>query len=187
MLRVSFRSLPPRSFPALGGRKPALVGLAGALVLLAGCGDGGKSVPANVRTVAGGGYRFLVPASWRLQREGATVTAASGPVALVRVTTFRLARRYEPRLWTKAVPALDHAARELAAQLGGRVRGQATVIVAGRRARRYDIDYARSGRQLVERTAFVLVGRREYQLLCRFEAGGEDSACRTLLSSFRPE
>jgi hypothetical protein len=187
MLQVSFRSLPPRSFPAAEGRKPALVALVGALVLLAGCGDGVKSKPADVRTVAGRGYRFLAPASWRVRRQGRTITVASGPVALLRVTTFPLARRYEPRLWKEAVPALDQAARALAAQLGGHVQGQATAVVAGRRARRYEIEYARSGRRLVERTAVVLAGRREYQLLCRVEAGGDDSACRALLSSFRLE
>jgi hypothetical protein len=187
MLRVSFRWFATRSFPSVGAYKPLLVGVALVLVL-AGCGGGkGKAGPANMRTVSGKGYRFLAPMSWRVRRQAATVTVASGPVELIRVTTFPLARRYEPRLWKEAVPALDQAARELAAQLDGRVQGQATVVVAGRRARRYEIRYVRSGRRLVERTAFVLVGKREYQLLCRFEAGGDDSACRTLLNSFRPE
>jgi hypothetical protein len=113
------------------------------------------------------------------------VTATSGSVDLVGVTTFTLARAYRPALWTKAVPALDRAAAALAAQLGGKVRARATVVVAGRRARRYDIDYRRDGKALVERTAFVLTGRREHQLLCRFESGGDDGACRTLFSSFR--
>ena len=38
---------------------------------------------------------------------------------------------------------------------------------------------------LVERTAFVLAGRREHQLLCRFAEGGGEGPCRTLFSSFR--
>jgi hypothetical protein len=188
MLRVSFRSLPSASFPGPWGGKPALAGLAAALVVVAGCGSGGrKATSSNVQTVAGESYRFLAPSSWSVRRSGRQVTAGSGAVDLVGVTTFRLARRYRPDLWAKAVPALDRTAGALAAQLGGRLRARATVVLAGRRARRYEIAYRHSGKELVERTAFVLSGRREHQLLCRFEAGADDGACRTLFSSFRPE
>jgi hypothetical protein len=140
-----------------------------------------------VQTVSGGGYRFLAPSSWSVHRVGRGVTAGSGKVDLVGVSTFTLARPYRPDLWAKAVPALDRAAAALAAQLGGKVQARATVVLAGRRARRYEISYRRAGKDLVERTAFVLTGRREHQLLCRFEAGADDGACRTLFSSFRPE
>jgi hypothetical protein len=136
--------------------------------------------------VTGDGFRFVAPSSWNVRRRGRDVTAGSGAVDLVGVTTFTLARRYRPRMWAEAVPALDRTAGELAAQLGGTVRGRTTVVVAGRRARRYEIAYRHAGKALVERTAFVLTGRREYQLLCRFEAGADDGACRTLFSSFRP-
>jgi hypothetical protein len=137
--------------------------------------------------VTGAGYRFSAPASWSVRRSGRGVTAGSGAVDLVGVTTFRLARPYRPRLWAKAVTALDRTADALAAQLGGKLQDRATVVVAGRRARRYEVAYRHSGKELVERTAFVLMGRREHQLLCRFEAGADDGACRTLFSSFRPE
>jgi hypothetical protein len=64
--------------------------------------------------------------------------------------------------------------------------GQATI--AGRRARTYEIAYTRRGRRLVDRVAFVLDGRREFQLTCRIEVddpdGGTD-ACKRLRSSFR--
>jgi hypothetical protein len=140
----------------------------------------------SVRTVVGQGYRFSAPSSWRVQHSGREVKATSGAVDLVGVTTFPLARRYEAHLWPKVVPALDRAAEQLVAQLGGKVDARATVVVAGRRARRYKITYSRSGRNLVERTAFVLEGRREFQLQCRFEVGDDDGPCRTLLSSFRP-
>jgi hypothetical protein len=186
MLRVSFRSVPSASFPGLRGRKPALAGLAAAVIVLAGCGGGGhKASATDVQTVAGGGYRFSAPSSWSVHRAGRQVTATSGAVDLVGVTTFTLARRYRPQLGTKAVPALDRTAAALAAQLGGKVRTRETVVVAGRRARRYDIDYRRAGKALVERTAFVLAGRREHQLLCRFAEGGDGGPCRTLFSSFR--
>jgi hypothetical protein len=186
MLRVSFRSLPNASFPRLRGGKPALVGLAAAVIVLGGCGGGGhKASASDVRTVGGGDYRFSAPSSWTVHRAGRHVTATSGSVDLVGVTTFTLARAYRPALWTKAVPALDRTAAALAAQLGGKLRARETVVVADRRARRYEIDYRRDGKALVERTAFVLTGRREHQLLCRFESGGDDVACRTLFSSFR--
>jgi hypothetical protein len=186
MLKVSFRWLPNASFPRLGGGKPALVALAAAVIVLAGCGSGGhKATASDVKTVGGGDYRFSAPSSWSVQRAGRQVTAASGDVDLVGVTTFALARAYRPALWTKAVPALDRAAAALAAQLGGKLRARETVVVAGRRGRRYEIDYRRDGKTLTERTAFVLAGRREHQLLCRFERGGDDGACRTLFSSFR--
>jgi hypothetical protein len=185
---MSFRSLPTRSFPGPGGCKPALAGLAAAAILLAGCGSGGHQASIeNVQEVLSADFSFSAPSSWEVRRSGRMVAATSGPVDLVSVTTFPLARRYEPRLWDKVVPALDRAAGQLATQLQGRVDGRATVVVAGRRARRYDISYRRSGRQLVERAVFVLSGRREHQLLCRFQAGGDDGACRTLFRTFRPE
>src|SRR5919197_2920108 len=165
MLRVSFRSLPSASFPRPRGGKPALAGLAAALIVLAGCGSGGhKASASRVQTVTGAGYRFLAPSSWSVRRRGRDVTSGSGAVDLVGVTTFTLARRYRPGLWAKAVPALDRAAAAPAAQLGGKVQARATVVVAGRRARRYEIAYRRDGKELVEQTVFVLVGRHEHQL-----------------------
>src|SRR5919202_2896528 len=157
MLRVSFRSLPRASFPRPRGGKPArLAGLAAALIVLAGCGSGGsKATASHVQTVSGGGYRFLAPSSWSVHRVGRGVTAGSGKVDLVGVSTFTLARPYRPDLWAKAVPALDRAAAALAAQLGGKVQARATVVLAGRRARRYEISYRRAGKSLVERTAFL--------------------------------
>src|SRR5919201_2318258 len=131
MLRVSFRSMPRASFPRPPGGKPALLaGIAAALIVLAGCGSGGsKATASHVQTVSGGGYRFLAPSSWSVRRAGRGVTAGSGAVDLLGVSTFALARPYRPRLWTKAVPALDRTAAALAAQLGG--QGQARATVAG--------------------------------------------------------
>ena len=42
-----------------------------------------------------------------------------------------------------------------------------------------------TGKQLVERIAFVLRGKTEYLLLCRYERGGSTDACDGLLTSFR--
>ena len=184
---MSFRWLPTRSFPSESGRKPALAVVTAAAICVAGCGSGGhKTTATRVRQVVGVGYRFAAPPSWRVRRSGANVSVGSGGADFVSVTVFRLARRYEPRLWTKAVPALDRAAEQVAAQLHGRIERRATVVVAGRRARQYEIRYSRSGKRLVLRTAFLLDGRRELQLLCRFEAGSDEGACRSFFSSFRP-
>ena len=158
------------------------MGLAAAAILLAGCGgEGHKASASDDRTVAGGGYRFSAPSSWSVHRGVRQVTATSGPVDLLGVNDFTLARPFRPPLWTKAVPALNRTAAGLAAQLGGEVRTRATVVIEGHRARQYEIHY----KGLVERTAFVLAGRREFQLLCRFERDGDDGPCRTLFSSFR--
>jgi hypothetical protein len=62
--------------------------------------------------------------------------------------------------------------------------GLQAVTVAGQRARRYDIDYERDGKKLVERLAFVLRGKTEYLLLCRYERGGDTAACDRLLATF---
>jgi hypothetical protein len=156
------------------------------VIVLAGCSGGGhKASVSDVQTVTGRGYRFSAPSSWSVQRTLREVTALSGPVDFVGVTTFTLARAYRASLWTKAVAALDRTAASLAAQNGGKLRAHETVVVAGRRARRYEIAYRADGVSMVEQMAFVLVGRNEYQVLCRFEAGGDDGPCRILFSSFR--
>ena len=183
---MSFRWLPTASFPRLEGGKPALAGVAAAVIVLAGCGSGGhKASASDVKTVSGGGYRFSAPSSWSVSRTGREVTAIGDPVDLVGVTTFRLARAYRPSLWTKAVEALDRTAADLAAQYDGELLARKTIVVTGRRARRYEIAYHADGVAMVEQIAFVLEGRREYQVLCRFERGGDDGACRNLFSSFR--
>ena len=57
--------------------------------------------------------------------------------------------------------------------------------VTGRRARSYDIDYSQGRKQLVEQLAFVLRGKTEYLLLCRYARGGDTGACDRLLATFR--
>ncbi len=152
---------------------------------LAGC--GGSGPPEARRTVTGGDYLFSAPAGWAVGRAGRTVSASSGS-DIVSVTIFRLARPYRPQLWSTVVPELDRVAAELAVRLGGSRPAGRTLLVGGRRARSYEIAFARGGRKLVERVTFVLRGRREYQLLCRWSADspeGGRAACRTLVSSFR--
>src|SRR5919202_1633355 len=117
MLRVSFRSLPNASLPRPRGGKPALAGLGAALIVLAGCGGGGhKASASRVQTVRGDGHRFLPPPAWSVPRGGRAARAGSGDVDLVGVPPSTPPRRYRPKLWAKAVPALDRTAAALAAQ-----------------------------------------------------------------------
>ena len=136
-----------------------------------------------MKVVHGDGYRFSAPAAWAVARSGREVQASDG-VQLVSVTRYPLLRRFRPGLWAKVVPELDRAASELAQQQNGAVRNMETVTIAGRQARRYDIEYTRDGKQLVERIAFVLRDKTEYLLLCRYERGGSTDACDRLLATF---
>ncbi len=136
-----------------------------------------------MKLVRGEGYRFSAPAGWAVARSGREVQASEG-VQLVSVTRYPLLRRFRPALWAKVVPELDGAASELARQQNGTVRNMETVTIAGRQARRYDIEYTRDGKQLVERIAFVLRDKTEYLLLCRYERGGSTDACDRLLTTF---
>lgn len=136
-----------------------------------------------MKVVHGNGFRFSASAGWPVARSGREVQASDG-LQLVSVTRYPLLRRFRAELWSKVVPELDRAASELAQQQNGRVQNIDTVTIAGERARRYDIEYTRDGKQLVERIAFVLRGKTEYLLLCRHERGGKTDACDRLLATF---
>jgi hypothetical protein len=158
--------------------------LAAALVLtLAAC--GGKSSNAS-RIVAGTGYTFSAPQRWEVSRTARQVQAAEGhrSAALVAVSRFPLLRAFRSELWPKVVHELDAAAAGIARQQRGEVSKAKDVTIAGERARRYAIDYTLRGTQLVEELAFVLRGKTEYLLLCRYERGGSHDACDSLMSSF---
>jgi hypothetical protein len=96
-----------------------------------------------------------------------------------------LQRRFRPELWNKVVPELDRAAAAVATQQKGTVIDSRTANVSGQKARRYDVAYTSDGKELVERIAFVLRGKIEYLLLCRYERGGSTDACDGLLTSFK--
>jgi hypothetical protein len=126
----------------------------------------------------------VAPADWGVSRKGREVQAAQG-TQLISVTRFPLLRRFRPGLLNEVVPELDRAAAAVASQQQGTVRDPRNVTIAGQKARRYDVAYTRQGKQLVERIAFVLRGKSEYLLLCRYERGGNTDACDGLLTSFR--
>jgi hypothetical protein len=150
--------------------------------LAAGCGGAGGGTPKQL--IRGAGYVFSAPQGWKVDRSSREVHASKG-IALVSVERFSLLRVYRPGLWQQVVPELDRAADTVAAQQHGSVADRRTVAISGLRARRYDVEYESKGKTLVERIAFVLKGKTEYLLLCRYERGGTTDACDGLLSSFK--
>jgi hypothetical protein len=161
-------------------RKQAVLGLT--LLVVSGCGGGGGGQKGH--TVRGAAFTFVAPADWAVSRKGGEVQAAQA-TGLVSVTRFPLQRRFRPDLWAKVVPELDRAAAAVASQQQGTVTNSRSITVAGGKARRYDVAYTNEGQDLVERIAFVLRGKTEYLLLCRYERGGSTDACDGLLTSFK--
>jgi hypothetical protein len=145
--------------------------------MLSACGGGTKTQPVSTRVVSGPGFSFAAPGGWHTHRTQHAVSASNGG-AQVSVTTYTLQKPYRPELFAAAARELDRVAAELAAQAGQKVTERQTLEVAGRKIRAY-----RFGTM---RIAFVLVGSREYQLLCRQPAGGQDAggACALLFKSF---
>jgi hypothetical protein len=180
MLRLSFRWVSNSFVPGADTRKRALV--AAATVALAACGGGGNAH----RLVAGTGYTFEAPKAWEIVRTARQVQAAQGhgSVALVGVSRFPLLRPFRPALWPKVVGELDGAADAIARQQHGSVTSAQDVTFSGQRGRRYKVAYDLRGRKLIEELAFVLRGKTEYLLLCRYDQNGSHSACDALMSSF---
>ncbi len=155
--------------------------LAGLLaLLLAGCGSAGKPEGKRVRAA---GYSFVAPTGWDVRRTPRKTSVRSGS-QLLSVEIFPLVHAYDPLLFAKVKIELDRLAAEIAANAGGSLTQKRTTQVAGRRVRAYEIVLTRNGKTLTERIAFVLEGKREYQLLCRRRAGATSSACGTLVKSF---
>jgi len=170
---ASFRFVTARLIPRHMRRKQTLLLAA---VILAGC--GGSSV-AKPQVVAGPGYRFAAPAGWKIER-APRQTSATSDSELVRVATFALVKPYRPALFGRVATELAARMDEVAKQEGGTVSGGRAVIAGGVRSHSYVV---KAGDHDDEYT-FVLVGMREYQLLCRRRSSSSDSACRQLIASF---
>ncbi len=158
--------------------------LAGVL-LAAGCGGSKGEPPPKI--VRGTGFTFEVIATWQVARSGRQVQAVEGgkSLALVAVSRFPLIRRYRPGRFERVTKELDAAARGIAQQQGGVLSTSDTIELGGEQARRYDVAYETRGRRLVERIGFVLRGKTEYLLLCRYPRNGDTDPCDQLFSSFR--
>jgi hypothetical protein len=183
MRRSSFRWVSRRFVPRAN---PCKLTILVAAVAVSGCGGVDGKEAAAVQIVRGTGYRFEAPAGWTVVRSGRQVQAAEGgkSLALVAVSRFPLLRAATPQLGAKVVRELDRVATGVAAQQHGSISSSETIEVAGVEARRYDIAYEARGKALVERLVFVLRGKTEYLLLCRYEQRGDTEPCDELTRSF---
>jgi hypothetical protein len=138
----------------------------------------------QTQRVIGPGYEFDAPEGWPISRREHVVSTArpGSEVDLLSVSRYVL-----PRVPTAA--EIDAAAQALAKTLHGRVTSTTSVTVAGQRARQFQLSYSHDAAERGLRLTFYLAGKRELQLLCRWESppGKEISAaCDLLVTSFRP-
>jgi hypothetical protein len=147
------------------------------LFILPACGSGTKTHPVSTRVVRGPDFSFSAPGGWRTNRTERAVTVRSG-ASRVSVTTYTLQKPYRPALFAAAARELDGIAAKLAAEAGGTLTEKQTVRVDGKKIRAYRFGTTRIG--------FVLVDKREYQLLCQLPPDGQDAdgACDLLFKSF---
>jgi hypothetical protein len=165
--------------------------LAGACLLvacaLAACGGGGGGNHPSFRAIRGDGFAFQAPYSWHVKKRTNEVVASPKPISteLVSVSVFPLLRAYRPALFAAVRRELDASARLLAKQQGGAVQGSSTAVIAGIRAHQYELGYRNGDDDVHERISFVLRGKREFELLCRW-TGSEPAACLQLEQTFTP-
>jgi hypothetical protein len=150
------------------------------VLILAGC--GGSSEPkAQSQTVRGGTFSFSAPAGWQLTRSVRSASATHDS-ELVQVSTFELVRAYRPSLFARVAGELAVRMKAIATETGGTLSGATTVTAGGVQAHRYDVQVGGH----VDQYTFVLIGKREYQLLCRTRGSSAGAFCADLLTSFRP-
>jgi hypothetical protein len=168
--------------------RPGAITLAVCALAACGGGGGGKNQP-SVRTIRGSHVVFQAPFAWHVRRRGNEFAAFPKPIApeLMSVSVFPLLHAYRPALFAAVRRELDGAARQLATRLRGHVVSSATTIVAGIRSRQYVLFYSSGAHDFRERITFVLRGKTEFQLLCRWDASkAEPDYCRQLTRSFTP-
>ena len=165
-----------------------------ALGAVSACGGGGSSSAGSApRTVRGTGFSFSAPGDWLVKRLATEVSATPKPIAaeLVSVSTFPLLRPYRPSLFRAVTKELDASAEQLATRLGGTVKERRTTTIAGQSVRQYLLEYPQDRQDPEEtykgRITFVLRGKTEYELLCRWAGSdSEPDYCKQLERSFRP-
>jgi hypothetical protein len=160
-------------FPPDDPRKLAVPVLLLVLALPA-CGGSGPKSPGT-QLVRGSGYSFEAPADWAVSR-ARDVVRATKEQALISVTVFPRVRAVKGIAWDVLVREMDRAARSVAAQEGAELAKSETVSIDSHRARAYSLERG----DVEERLAFLIAGRRQYQLFCQ----NADDACDRLLESF---
>jgi hypothetical protein len=152
------------------------------LFILSACGGSAAPEPTTTtQVVVGQGFRFGVPAGWKIGRTDDAVTARNGD-ALVSVTTYTLLKPYKPSLFGRVAEELDRSVAKLAKQAKGTLVERKTIEVDGRKVR----EYRYVARGFASRLGFVFEGKKEWQLLCRARAeeSDPDGACTLLFDSF---
>jgi hypothetical protein len=156
------------------------------LMASAGCGGGSgggttESTVAAGRSVSGPGFAFQAPKGWTPKSLPTSAEARQDASTVVAVNVSPLVKPYRIALFPRVAKELDRVAAAYATRLEGTVTERRTVEVAGRKARQYEITHG----DLVDRITFVLRGRKNFQLTCRWRrADGEPSACAQLAASF---
>jgi hypothetical protein len=177
MLAGSFRLDTARLIPGTVGRKQTLLL---AVLILAGCGQSSEP-KAQSQTVKSHGFSFRAPVGWRVQ-QSARGAAASHDAELVEVSAFPLVRPYTSALFDRVAGELAVRMKTIAAETGGTIAGTKTVSAAGVQSHMYEV---KAGGH-VDQYTFVLIGKREYQLLCRSHTSPAGTFCSALLTSFQP-
>ena len=134
--------------------------------------------------MVGPGFTFSAPESWQVSRQPRTVVIKPGDdqPTLASVTGLTLRSRYRPALFAKVSKELDAVTNALAGKLNGKVIARRNVVTSGVRAQQYDLAYERHDQGLIDRITFVLRGKNEYYVLCRWRADeGDPGACDLLL------
>ena len=151
------------------------------VLILPACGGGTKEKAVSTRVVQGPGFSFSVPAAWKTRRTRAAVVAERDR-SRVSSTVFPLLKPYDPSRFGAAAKELDRIAGTLASRAGGTLTEKQTTTVDGRRIRAYR--YEGGGKHT--RIGFVLVGKREFQLLCDAPGSADiDGACALLFATFK--
>jgi len=175
-----------RVYPEHNHRKRVILLCAtlASVTLAAGCGGGGGGSTGREpgRLITGRGFEFRAPSDWVATMAPRAAVVKRDAVTLVSVTVLPLVKPYRTQLFPRVVGELDRLAGELAGRLQGRVTERRTIIAAGERVRQYEIAHG----EFVDRLTFVLRGKQEFLLTCRWrKQDGEPAACPQLASSFR--
>jgi hypothetical protein len=151
-----------------------------AVLILAGCGQSSEP-KVQSQIVKGQSFSFRAPTGWKVQQSARGAVAAHGS-DLVQVSAFPLVRPYSSALFDRVAGELAIRMKAIAQETSGTVAGTKTVSAGGVQSHMYEVKVG----DHVDQYTFVLIGKREYQLLCRSRSSSAGSFCSVLLTSFQP-